>query len=175
MSRPDEGGMRSGPTWGALADAVGYCVVVFAFVPPLAVFPGWLVGELGNRLNAEVPLVLGFAAVRGVNAYLSAFYVGALPGVLTGVANGTLLAARTTWLGPPPSASAGVRAGAVTGALAAGGVTLATAALSALGMVSATMSRWTVGFEIAAGMVCGALAAPRVLRLLRGPSASASQ
>src|SRR5690606_22166745 len=47
------------------ADAVGHCVLVFAFLPTLAALPSWLAFEARNPLNASDPLVLVFLPVRG--------------------------------------------------------------------------------------------------------------
>ena len=70
---------------GAIADVVGHCVVVFAFVPTLAVLPGWLHAEATNALNWHDPIVLAFLPVRGMVALWSAFGAGLVPGIIGGL------------------------------------------------------------------------------------------
>ena len=70
--------------WRAIADAVGHCVLVFAFVPALFSVPGWIWFEATNPLNRQDPIVFAFVLVRGGIGVLEAFSTVVLPGVLAG-------------------------------------------------------------------------------------------
>lgn len=159
MTRSQPQARSDRPSYGAIADAVGHCLLVFTFVPPLLALPGWLYREAGNHLNLEEPLVLAFVPVRGVTVLLNAFYAGVVPGLVAGLVTGvalTVLARR---------AVAPRLLGAVIGALAAGVALVAT-------LVVARGSAWAppanvVAFELGAGLLCGGIAAPTALRFMR--------
>lgn len=148
------------------ADAIGYSVLVFAFLPTLAALPPWLRFEATNPLNLADPVVLAFLPVRGVVLLLHAFQAGAIPGVLAGIIHGVLLCAftRTSAAGSDVKRGMVAAIGAVAGALAALGVVLATA--GRLGLAS--LAGGPVLFELASGIVCGAIAAPTAVRLASG-------
>jgi len=139
---------------GAIVEVVGHCVVVFAFVPTLAVLPGWLHSEATNPLNWHEPLVLAFLPVRGMVALWSAFAAGLVPGVLGGLIDGILL--RTWLLRSKPRRM--LVAGAACGALAGCGVVLVTAALGTMQRGFSLPRAVPVAFELASGVVCGMLA-----------------
>ena len=84
------------PSWLGIADAVGHCVLVFAFLPALASLPAWLYFEAGNPLNREDAVALTFVPVRGAILLLHAFRAGVVPGVLAGLVDGVLVCA---WVG----------------------------------------------------------------------------
>lgn len=151
---------------GAIADAIGQCVLVFAFLPPLASLPSWLLFELRNPLNATDPVVLTFLPVRGAILLLHAFRAGVVNGVLAGLVAGTLACVWVARGGDGLPVMRQRALGALGGALAALAVVLGTLARAAVqgGDLSATPLS-TVAFEIGAGLVCGLIAAPRALRL----------
>lgn len=148
------------------ADAIGHSVLVFAFLPTLAALPAWLRFEATNGLNLGDPVVLVFLPVRGVILLLNAFEAGVIPGVLAGIVHGLFLCAfaRTSAAGAGASRGVVALAGAVAGALAAFTVVLATVGPSR----GAALTSGPVLFELASGIVCGAIAAPTALRLARG-------
>ena len=150
---------------GAIADVVGHCVVVFAFVPTLAVLPGWLVSEAANPLNRHEPIVLAFLPVRGLVALWSAFDAGLVPGIIGGLIDGILL---STWLLRAQPRRTFV-AGAICGALAGGGVVLASVALGTFQRGFSLPRAVPVAFELASGLVCGMLAVPTAVRLAIAP------
>jgi hypothetical protein len=162
--RPPRPSPPARSTWGAIADAVGHCLLVFTFVPPLAALPGWLQREAAHALNREEPVVLMFLPVRGVNVLLSAFYAGILPGILSGLATGIVLAA---WE-PRRGADAPRLAGAVSGALGAAFSVLVTLVVAVQRGGTWSIPAPAVAFEVGAGLVCGAIAGPTAVRLLRG-------
>lgn len=143
------------------ADAIGHSVLVFAFLPTLASLPSWLRFEATNGLNLTDPVVLAFLPVRGVILLLHAFQAGAVPGVLAGIVHGLLVCAVARTFETSRDVAA---AGAVAGALAALVVVLATAGRIGL----ASLAGGPVLFELASGIVCGAIAAPTAVRLARG-------
>ena len=146
---------------GAIADVVGHCVVVFAFVPTLAVLPGWLHAEATNALNWHDPIVLAFLPVRGMVALWSAFGAGLVPGIIGGLIDGVLLG---TWLLRAQPRSAFV-AGAICGTLAGCGVVLASVALGTFQHGLSLPGAVPVAFELASGLACGMLAVPTAVRL----------
>jgi hypothetical protein len=148
---------------GRFADAIGYSVLVFAFLPTLAALPPWLRFEATNGLNLSDPVVLAFLPVRGVISLLHAFQAGAAPGVLAGIVHGLLVCAvaRTFAVRATERRAVVAAAGAVAGALAALVVVLAT--VGRIGIAS--LAAGAVLFELASGIVCGAIAAPTAVRL----------
>jgi hypothetical protein len=157
-------GGRSRRSWGAVADAVGHCVLVFAFVPPLAALPRWLSFEINNSLNVQDPIVLAFLPVRGMLLLVNAFRAGLVPGVMAGAIEGGLLWA---WLarGAASTRAQRIVVGAVTGALAACAVVLVSVVVAAANTGPRT-GRDAIAFEIASGVLCGMIAAPTALRFL---------
>jgi hypothetical protein len=150
------------PSWGAVADAVGHCVVVFAFLPALAVVPRWLYFEATNALNRSEPVVLVFLPVRGFLRLLNGFAQGAAHGVVAGVIAGIVLsAALMRWRAADGwrRAVLGAASGAVAAALAA--LLLRVAGLDGL---RAPGDRATL--QIALGALCGVIAVPTAVRLL---------
>ncbi|HLY37279.1 MAG TPA: hypothetical protein VKU61_04545 [Candidatus Binatia bacterium] len=150
---------------GAIADVVGHCVVVFAFVPTLAVLPGWLHAEATNPLNWHEPIVLAFLPVRGMVALWSGFDAGLVPGILGGLIDGILLG---TWLLRAQPRRAFV-AGGICGTLAGCGVVLASVALGTFQRGFSLPRAVPVAFELASGVVCGMLAVPTAVRLASAP------
>ena len=165
-------GARSGsPVLAAWADAIGHCVLVFAFVPPLAALPRWIAFEATNAQNVQDPLVLVFLPVRAVILLLNEFREGLVPGILAGVVAGILVCGWATWRGPEPTPVRRVASGALAG-LAAAGVMVAVTLL-VIGDRSQPLPIGAIGFEIGSGVVCGAIAAPRAFRLLSATPAPA--
>jgi hypothetical protein len=156
---------------GAIADAIGHCLLVFTFVPALTVVPGWLLFESGNALNVREPIVLSFVLLRGVHTVLDAFYAGIVPGVLSGIIDGLLVC---VWLrtghGVPTRARL-YAGGAICGTIAAGLMIGVVAAQQLLAGAARTWGAGAVAFEIGSGLACGALAMPTAARLLRGEKA----
>ena len=163
---------------GAIADAIGHCLLVFTFVPALTVVPGWLLFETGNAQNLRDPVVLSFLLVRGVHTMLDAFYNGIVPGVVSGIIDGLLVC---VWLRSgdrAPTRWQLYAGGAICGAIAAGLMIGVVAAQQLLAGEARTWGAGAVAFEIGSGLVCGALAIPTAARLLAhdpGTSASASK
>jgi hypothetical protein len=161
---------RPRPSSGAVADAIGCCVLAFAFLPPLASLVSWLWFEAGNPLNLQNRFVLEFVPVRGAVELVSSFLAGVVPGVVGGAIDGALVVAWWTSRGVPTRRHA-LALGAVTGALAATAMMLAV-----LGYQAATTSVplppiATLAAELGYGVVCGILSAPRAVRLLAGDAA----
>ncbi len=159
------------PSWGGIADAVGHCVLVFAFAPTLAAIPSWLVREVHNRLNADDLVVLAFLPVRGLVVLLNAFAVGAPQGVLEGVLAGVLVVMWCAGRGVGATWRERSLLGAICGMSAAGALIGAVVAWQAVRPGPTTFPAAAVAFEIGSGMACGMLAVPGTLRLL---SASAT-
>jgi hypothetical protein len=155
------------PSWGAVADAIGCCVLAFAFLPPLASLVGWLSFEATNPLNLRDRVVLEFLPIRGLIALLAAFLAGVVPGVVSGVFDGVLVTTWWTWRGVPTHGHV-LLLGAVSGALAAELMTLAVLAFEASTTSAALPPMSTLVFELASGVVCGIVSAPRAVRLLAG-------
>lgn len=156
-------GIRS---WVPVADAVGHCVLVFAFLPALFALPAWLAFELGNPLNARDLVVLGFVFVRGLNTLLDAFVVDAAPGVVAGMLDGLLVSAWVASGGPvstrPQRMLLGAGCGAVAGTLAI--LVVDSPALLHGGRLTASGA--TIAFALASGAVCGIVAAPAAIAFL---------
>jgi hypothetical protein len=152
----------------AFADAVGHCILVFAFLPPLAALPAWLAFELRNPLNVTDAVVLTFVPVRGAVLLLHAFRDGVVPGVLIGLADGVMLWTWCRWRPDPQAAPGRSALGAVFGVVAASLVTLATLLVARWHGRSPEVAMTTLAFEIGAGLACGAVAAPTAFRLARG-------
>jgi hypothetical protein len=153
---------------GAVADAIGHCLLVFTFLPALAAIPRWLVFESSNPLNVREPLILSFLLVRGVAAVLDAFYDGIVAGVLAGLIDGVLVCA---WL----RSRAGVctprqlyLVGAIGGVVAACLMVVVVAGAQALAGHERVWGAGAIVFEIVSGLVCGTIAIPTAARLLRG-------
>lgn len=151
-------------TWGAVADVVGHCVLVFVFVPTLVELPRWLAFEAQNPLNRRDPVVLTFLPLRGLVLLLTAFSSGLAQGMLAGVLAGLLLSR----YGRGSTSLRRLAIGALGGALATCVV---------VGMMMARGPRegadiaargGQVVFEIGLGMVCGMIAAAGAARLLEG-------
>lgn len=153
-------------SWGAVADVVGHCVLVFAFVPPLAELPRWLAFEASNPLNGQDPIVLAFLPMRGLILLLGAFSAGLTQGMLGGVFAGLLLSVLLSRQGGTATLGRRLGLGALGGALAA---SLAVGTLLAPRLADLAAHAGQVGFEIVLGMVCGVLAAPTASRLLSDP------
>lgn len=167
--RPATGMNRSSraASWLAVADAVGHCLLVFAFVPTLTVLPRWLWFELTNPLNLHEPIVLAFVLVRGFKAMLDAFADGVVAGVVSGSIDGVLM-----WAVAASGAALTPRAkqyavGAATGAVASGLMIVVVAVAQGAAGQARVWGASAIAFELAAGLVCGAIAAPTAVRLLR--------
>jgi len=141
------------PSWAAVADAVGHCVLIFTFVPTLAPVPSWIAFELSNPLNARDPVVLAFVLVRGVNLLLDTFRARVVLGVLSGAITGVIVSA-WVWSGARVSTTL---ERIVLGAL--GGVIGAGLAVTVWPSAAVTL-------EIISGLLCGMLAAPTAVRFL---------
>jgi hypothetical protein len=155
----------------AWADAIGHCLLVFAFVPPLAALPRWLGFEVTNALDVQDPLVLVFLPVRGVILLLNEFRDGVVPGIFAGVLNGLALCAWTTWRGAEATLTRRLGVGAAAGLAAAGVMVVVT--LMVIGDRSQPLPLGAILFEIGSGVVCGAIAAPRAFALLSAAPAPA--
>ncbi len=81
------------PSWRAVADAAGHCMLVFAYAPALVAIPLWLWFELHNPANLHVPVILAFAPIRGFLLLLDAFQLGAAAGASAGCLHGFFLSA----------------------------------------------------------------------------------
>lgn len=145
------------PSWGAIADAVGHCMLVFAFLPPVAVIPGWVVGEARNAFNLQDPVVLAFLPARGTLALLDAFRDGIAGRLIAGVLAGLLLTGLASRRGVG-TAGRRLALGALCGGLA-GAATMAV--LAATGPAPASF-----GVAVVGAIVCGAVATPGAVRLL---------
>jgi hypothetical protein len=150
------------------ADAIGHCVLVFAFLPTLAALPLWLRFEWQNPLNASDPVVLAFLPVRGAILLLHAFQAGLVPGVLAGIVASLLACARAPRRGAAASRSASVGFGALAGGLAAATVVVGSIAWAAVRGRPVSAPLTTVAFELGSGVVCGMVAVGRALRLASG-------
>jgi hypothetical protein len=156
---------------GRVADAVGHCVLIFAFLPAIAALPAWLSFELRNPLNASDPVVLTFLPVRGAILLLHAFRAGVLQGVLAGMLYGLFVCAWARRWGEVTPAGRRWAYGALGGALAAAVVVGGFLALGAVRGPIASVALASVAFEIGSGAVCGLVAARRALRLAAGTGA----
>lgn len=145
---------------GTIADVVGNCLLVFAFVPALAAIPGWLRAEAADPSLLRDPVVLAFTLVRGVRAVLGALYEGIVPGVLGGLIDGVLLCAWMRSRGRAPA----LPAGAILGAVAASLMVVIVAAAQALAGQPRVWGAAAVAFEIGSGLVCGTLATASLAR-----------
>lgn len=155
---------------GRSADAIGHCVLVFAFLPTLAALPPWMWFEVQNPLNASDPVVLAFLPVRGAILLLHAFRAGVVPGVLAGLVTGVLVCAFVRATAPEATARRGTLTllGALGGGLAALTVVAAMLGFRVVQGGTATLAIATAAFELASGLVCGLVAAPTAVRLARG-------
>ena len=152
-------------SFGAVADAVGQSVLVFAFLPAVAPVPRWLAFELANPLNRADPVVLTYLPVRGAVLLLNVFWQGLVPGLAAGLLNGILFTALATRSARPATRTNALLLGATTGVSAA---VFMTTIFVAIGLASPTeLTRPTTLFELASGLVCGAVAAPQAMRWLR--------
>jgi len=158
-----ERGTRPSPGW-AIADAVGHCVLVFAFVPALATVPGWLLREGSLAPNLHDPLVLAFLPVRGIVALLNAFFIGAAQGVIAGICAGIALVAWRAARGATASTAEALLRGAAAGAAGATVMVAGVVAWQADRIGAPPFA--AVAFEVVSGIVCGVLAAPGASRLL---------
>ena len=149
----------------AVADAIGYCLLVFAFVPALTAIPGWVRFEVTNQLNIRDPIVLSFLLVRGFRAVLEAFRDGLLAGVLSGGIAGALIYVVVS-SGVNVTTRPKLHAiGAITGGVAACLMIVTVVAIQ--GLAGHARVWGAIPFEIASGLVCGALSAPTAVRFLR--------
>jgi hypothetical protein len=156
---------RGGTGLGACADAVGHCVLIFAFLPTLASLPAWLAFEAQNPLNLSDPVVLIFLPVRGAILLLHAFRAGVANGVLAGLVDGLLVWVWVRRYGLPSPAGRAPALGAVGGALAALIVVIAKLVGPALQAPLTASLLAPIAFELVAGVVCGLVAAPRAAHL----------
>ena len=165
-------GMR--PSWGGIADAIGHCVLVFAFLPVLAPVPSWIAFEVSNPLNARDPVVLSFVLVRGVNLLLDTFRARAAIGVLSGAVAGITMSA-WVWTGRGLATTAArIGLGAVSGIVGTVGAFIVQLGIQAFGGAErAAWSTTAVMYEMLFGLLCGMIAAPTALRL-SSPSAFAA-
>jgi hypothetical protein len=158
----------------ALADVVGHCVLVFAFLPTLAVLPAWLAFEMRNPLNVDDPVVTTFLPVRGAILLLRAFREGVVTGVLIGLVAGLLLWSWWRWRGDPGAPLSRLALGGVLGVVAAALVTATSILVARVQGRTAEVTLATLAFEIGAGLVCGVVAAPTALRLAADPDGTSS-
>lgn len=158
---PSPAGRRRGRSLAAVADAVGHCVLVFAFVPPLAALGPWLAFEARNRHKLADPLVLVMTPLRGAFRVLEAFGDEVPSRLAAGVLAGLLLSAWAVVRGRAPLVAAR-GAGAVCGVVATGVAVV----LGGLLGRDAALAGSHVAVALGAGVVCGMLAAPGAARLL---------
>lgn len=151
---------------GGVADAVGHCVLVFAFAPTLAALPAWLYFEAHNPLNLQEPVVLTFVPVRGAILLLDAFAAGVSEGVLAGAIHGILVSAWASWRGRVSTRRQRIGLGAIGGALAACLMIFAQVSVGVVDLGQLASHGGVVAFEIVSGMLCGLVATPTALRLL---------
>lgn len=149
-----------------VADAIGHCVLVFAFVPTLVALPEWLWVEVTNPLNLHDPVVLAFALVRGCNILLDSFAAGVVPGLVAGVVDGILVSAWVLTQDRVSTTPRRLALGAVAGAVAGAAAVLVVIAREALRTGHLAVPTVLILFGIASGVVCGVLAAPTAVRLL---------
>lgn len=149
---------------GVAADAIGHCVLVFAFVPILAVLPNWLRLELGDPV-ARAPMAVVFLPVRLVVTLLQAFTDGVGPRVVVGLVAGGLLWSWLAFGARDVRTLAAVGAGILCGLAAAGVVMLAALAQGQSGTLAAS----PVLQHLGTAALCGAIAAPTAARLVRTP------
>jgi hypothetical protein len=169
LAVPDEphGDVPGRPSWGAIADAVGNYLLVFAFVPPLAVLPGWALAELNNPVNLHDRIVGVFLPARGLLALLDAFSAGLAQRALAGILTGTVLSALPLAHRPvsrPRRAAAG----------AVGGMLGAALSLLVLPLLPEDVAAYGGGpmLALVSGALCGLLGAPGAYRALAGSGAS---
>ena len=152
---------------GAVADAIGQCILVCAFLPSLVAVAQWLYLEATNPLNVSEPLVLSFVLVRGVTSVLEAFSAGLVAGVVNGLMIGifvcTWLRARLGGFAPPQL----YLVGAVAGGLAACVMIVLVVGVESAAGSERLWGAGAVAFEIVSGMLCGTIAVPTAARLLR--------
>ena len=160
------------PSWRGVADAVGHCVLVFAFLPPLLSIPAWLAVEARNPLNLQDPVVLAFLPVRAMNVLLNEFRAGVVAGVLAGAFDGVVLALWRSAGRHPPTRLQCVVVGVTAGALAAVLMLVAVAAFETVRGDHVAWPLGTLAFELASGMACGAIAYPTAVRLLNGSAST---
>jgi hypothetical protein len=155
-------------SWGAVADAVGHCLLVFAFAPVLVALPRWLYFEATNPLNLEDPIVLAFLPARAGVLMLNTFLAGAVQGVVAGIVAGALVSAWAGARGRPSTRAQEILLGAACGTVAACLMVGAVLALEVSEGRPVPSHVGPIAFEIATGAVCGVLAVPTALRLLAG-------
>jgi hypothetical protein len=156
-------------SWGAIADAVGYSVLVYVFVPTLAGLPSWLRYELANPLNFADPMVTLFLPVRGFRALLNAFEQGMNAGLLAGLLNGVLVCVWTWSRGRPAHLRQRLLLGAAAGATASFLMIATLLTTNAVRAGELAIPFLPVVFEVGSGLVCGVIAVPTMLRLLTAP------
>ncbi len=167
---PSDDGRRS---FGRAADAIGHCVLVFAFVPILVVLPNWLARQLEDPV-ARDPIAVLFVPVRAVITLLEAFAAGVGPRVVTGIIAGVLLWSWLAFGARVPRALPALVAGIVCGTAAASLLMLAAFARAQLAGEPVTLASWPVLQHLGTGAVCGAIAGPTAARLVRAASAAAA-
>lgn len=149
---------------GTVADAVGQCVVVFAFLPPLTGLLRFFAIEADNSLNLQDPIVLAFVPVRALFVLLDSFAVGLLPRCMTGVLHGAFVSAWLLAYGGAITRRQSLVVGASSGALAAA-VILAAEALGSF--AAEPMGSRTVVVQILFGIGCGIVATVGTVRRLQ--------
>lgn len=160
---------RARPSWWAVADCIGHCVLVFALVPSLASLPRWLAFEATNRLNLSDPVVLAFLPMRGFVTLVTGFLAGAVPGVVAGAIAGALLATWTSRRGVASGGTQRLVVGAIVGGIASAVMMLVFLAVGVALGEGGVPPLATLAFEFASGLACGALAVPGASRLLAAP------
>lgn len=152
------------PPGPAVADAVGYCVLVFVCVPALFAIPRWLRFELNNVANLEFPVVFFFMPIRGFLILLDQLQQGAVPGALAGTLQGLLLCAWRSIRVDAKTHLQRVALGAITGALVGSMI----AGLRYVPLVTQSDAPTTlqIAIDVTGGLVCGLFSAIPALALL---------
>ena len=142
-------------------------MLIFAFVPTLALVPSWIAFEISNPLNARDPVVLSFVLVRGINLLLDAFRARVALGVLSGAITGVVVAARV-WSGARVSTTRErIVLGAIGGVVGTGlALTLQLAVQTFAGGEPSAWSSAAVTSEMISGLLCGMIAGPTAVRFL---------
>jgi hypothetical protein len=157
------------PSWGAIADAIGCCVLAFAFLPPLASLVRWLTFESANALNLSDHIVLEFLPIRGAITLVAAFLAGVVPGVIAGLIDGALVSVWWTWRGVPTRGHA-LLLGAACGVLAAALMIVVILAVQVATTSTELPTASSLAFEVGSGLACGIVSAPGAVRLLAAPA-----
>lgn len=158
------------PSWRAVADTVGYCVLVFVFVPTLVAIPRWLRFEAANPFLSSELVVALFTPARGLRELLNAFEQGVHAGTIAGIIYAALVCTWAWTRGGSATRRQTFSIGALFGVAASvlmACVVIATQAVRAGQLI--VPPPLAIVFEIGSGLVCGIVAAGGAFRLLAAP------